>query len=139
MEMLSKPEVSKKNPYYLPKHRYYELKHFCMQYPIWKKAYVVLDGLSKRPDDLSLFSKTGEHSDPTERCAEAKLYYRNRMEMVEQAAREADAGLAPWLIKGVTSGLSYTTLNANESIPYCKDTYYSAYRKFFWILSKLRD
>lgn len=27
-----KPELSLKNPYYLPRHRYYELKHFCLQY-----------------------------------------------------------------------------------------------------------
>ena len=32
-----KPELSKRNPYKLDKHRYYELKHFCLQYPDWKK------------------------------------------------------------------------------------------------------
>lgn len=30
-------ELSEKNPYWIEKHRYYELKHFCLQYPIWKK------------------------------------------------------------------------------------------------------
>ena len=25
------------NPYWIERHRYYELKHFCLQYPIWKK------------------------------------------------------------------------------------------------------
>ena len=34
-----RPELSEKNPYWIGKHRYYELKHFCLQYPIWKKAY----------------------------------------------------------------------------------------------------
>lgn len=33
-----RPELSQKNPYWIGKHRYYELKHFCLQYPIWKKA-----------------------------------------------------------------------------------------------------
>lgn len=33
------PELSKKNTYWIEKHRYYELKHFCLQYPIWKEAY----------------------------------------------------------------------------------------------------
>lgn len=28
-----RPEVSQKNPYWIGKHRYYELKHFCLQYP----------------------------------------------------------------------------------------------------------
>lgn len=35
-------ELSEKNPYWIEKHRYYELKHFCLQYPIWKKAYTTL-------------------------------------------------------------------------------------------------
>lgn len=30
-----RPETSQKNPYWIPKHRYYELKHFVMQYPAW--------------------------------------------------------------------------------------------------------
>ena len=25
-------ELSEKNPYWIEKHRYYELKHFCLQY-----------------------------------------------------------------------------------------------------------
>ena len=43
-----RPELSEKNPYWIERHRYYELKHFCLQYPIWKKAYAALDGLSRR-------------------------------------------------------------------------------------------
>ena len=60
-----RPELSEKNPYWIERHRYYELKHFCLQYPIWKKAYAALDGLSRRPSDLEVFSKKGEISDPT--------------------------------------------------------------------------
>ena len=28
-----RPEVSTRNPFWINKHRYYELKHFCLQYP----------------------------------------------------------------------------------------------------------
>ena len=50
-----RPELSEKNPYWIEKHRYYELKHFCLQYPIWRKAYSVLDGYSTTncTDDFS--------------------------------------------------------------------------------------
>ena len=48
-----RPELSEKNPYWIEKHRYYELKHFCLQYPIWRKAYSVLDGYSNPPKDLA--------------------------------------------------------------------------------------
>ena len=61
-----RPELSEKNPYWIGKHRYYELKHFCLQYPIWKKAKNALDGLSKRPSDLKVFVQSGQlSSDPT--------------------------------------------------------------------------
>lgn len=73
-----RPELSEKNPYWIERHRYYELKHFCLQYPIWKKAYAALDGLSRRPSDLEVFSKKGEISDPTVRCVEARSYYIER-------------------------------------------------------------
>ena len=55
MSVKVRSELSKKNKYWIERHRYYELKHFCLQYPIWKKAYAALDGFSKRPDDMEGF------------------------------------------------------------------------------------
>lgn len=46
MGNIIRAEVSENNPYWIEKHRYYELKHFCLQYPTWKRNYVSLDGLS---------------------------------------------------------------------------------------------
>ena len=46
-------ELSEKNPYWIEKHRYYELKHFCLQYPIWKKAYAALDGTNTKTMNLA--------------------------------------------------------------------------------------
>ena len=37
--MMEKPELSKKSKYWIPRHRYYELKHFCLQYPEWEKLW----------------------------------------------------------------------------------------------------
>ena len=106
-----RPEVSQKNPYWIGKHRYYELKHFCLQYPIWKKAYQSLDALSRRPADLQVFVKSGQmKGDPTERCAQSRIFFADRMEMVEQAAIGADPELYQYLIRGVTEGLSYDAL-----------------------------
>lgn len=105
-----RPELSEKNPYWIERHRYYELKHFCLQYPIWKKAYAALDGLSRRPSDLEVFSKKGEISDPTVRCVEARSYYIERMKTVEQVAIATDAELSSYILKGVTEGWSYDIL-----------------------------
>ena len=43
MATVLRPELSSKNKYYIDKHRYYELKHFCLQYPEWKKSYSAFD------------------------------------------------------------------------------------------------
>ena len=39
-------KLSEKNKYWIDKHRYYELKHFCLQYQMWKKAYKALDEMA---------------------------------------------------------------------------------------------
>ena len=31
MATMIRPELSEKNPYWIERHRYYELKHFCLQ------------------------------------------------------------------------------------------------------------
>lgn len=134
-----KPEVSKNNPYYIERERYYELKHFCRQYPIWKEAYHALDGLSKRPDDLELFNKPGQVSDPTVRCAEAREVYAKKMEMVEQCAQKANPQLSEYIMSYVTKGDCYSVLKMRDHIPCCKDSFYNAARKFFWLLNKVRD
>lgn len=33
MATVIRPEISPKNKYWISKHRHYELKHFCLQYP----------------------------------------------------------------------------------------------------------
>lgn len=134
-----RPEISEQNKYWIEKHRYYELKHFCLQYPIWKKAHVSLDGLSKRPTDLAIFIAANSHSDPTARCAMAKAFYSERIEMVENVAWQTDPELSSYILKGVTEGLSYNHLKARLNIPCCKDTYYDRYRRFFWLLNKERQ
>lgn len=133
-----RPEISENNEYWINKHRYYELKHFCLQYPIWKKAYDNLTGLSERPNELNAFFKSNKHSDPTVKCAEMRMFYSERMEMIEQSAINADSDLASYILKGVTEGCSYDYLKTNLNIPCCKDTYYNRYRKFFYHLSNSR-
>ena len=125
-----RPELSEKNPYWIEKHRYYELKHFCLQYPIWRKAYSVLDGYSNPPKDLASFVVTSTLGDPTAKCAMAKTYYSERTDMVERVAEQTDRELAEYILKAVTEGWSYDILKARLEIPCCKDVYYELYRRF---------
>ena len=138
MSTTIRPELSDRNKYWIERHRYYELKHFCLQYPIWRKALAALTSLSARPMDLASFSKAGSNTSPTERCAAARLFYTDRMDLIEKAADGADHDLACYILRAVSEGLSYDHLKARFNIPCFKDTYYDRYRRFFWLLNQLR-
>ena len=132
-------EISKSNPYWIPKHRLYELKHFCLQYPEWQKAYNALLGVSGRAFSTDPIKKTIRFSSPTERTGMLRAYYSRNMELVRTAAERTDPTLSEYIFLGVTEGWSYDILKARFNMPCGKDTYYDAYRRFFWILSKERD
>lgn len=134
-----RPELSEKNKYYVEKHRYYELKHFCLQYPIWKKAYYALDGLAKRPNDLMIFSNDNSCSNPTEKCAISREYFYTRMKLIEDTCKITDEIIGDYILHAITEGCSYDILRTKYGIPCCKDIYYELYRKFFWLLNKYRD
>lgn len=139
MGTIIRSELSEKNKYWIEKHRYYELKHFCLQYPIWKKAYTALNGLSKRPSGLILLSKTNGINDPTAKCAEARIFYSERIKMIEQISMDTTLELSSYILKAVTEGISYEHLKTKLELPCCKDVYYELYRRFFWLLNNVRN
>lgn len=132
-----RPELSIKNKYYIDKHRHYELKHFCLQYPEWKRAYAACDGLgtSSIGDGVRTNNEPG---DPTAKYAMRKTYYLERIKLIERIAMEADQFLYDYILKAVTEELSYTYLKSKLKIPCGKDMYYDRYRRFFWLLSNSR-
>ena len=134
-----RPELSVKNKYWIDKHRYYELKHFCLQYLNWKKTYAAIDELSMSSPIFDRIPSSGIPSDLTAKYAIRKAYYSQRINMIERAAMEADKDLYLYILKAVTEGLSYTYLKTRLEIPCGKDMYYDRYRKFFWLLSESRE
>lgn len=133
-----RPEISKNSPYFIPKHRYYELKHFCLQCPFWRRQRTILSGYLRQPS-LSERVKNSFIGDPTSTIAEQMAYYSRFIGMVERAANKTDEVLGSYILRSVTEGLSYETLRSKHSIPCSRDIYYDLYRKFFWLLDKERD
>ena len=95
--------------YTLSKHRFYELKHFCLQYPEWKRLYLESDGWSGKGDTTS---RDGI------RRADICRY----VELIENCVRITDSAVFPYIV-------------SNLELP--TELRYS-YRKFFWELSKRR-
>lgn len=134
MSTTIKPVLSKKNPNYISKHRYYELKHFCLQYPEWRKEYreIYLEPKSRIVDTRNDYYI----SDSTGSIATRRVELERKMKLVEQTAFAVDPELSEWLLRAVTDGLSYETLHGVYGIPCCRETFYERYRRYFKLLSE---
>ncbi len=132
-----RPELSKKNMYWISKHRYYELKHFCLQYPEWKKENLCLQQ-GYLPCGLKLEEIKTKWTDPTANAAIRMAKNSSKIKLVEDMAYLADKEIGKYILIGVTEGKSFDCLKSTLEIPCERDYYYDRYRKFFWHLSKER-
>jgi hypothetical protein len=138
MGTMIRPEISVKNKYWIDKHRHYELKHFCLQYPRWKREYDICGVPTMSTSMLEKVPAGNIHGDPTAEHVLRKVYYQERIELVEKTALETDKYLYEYILKAVTENLSYNYLKSRLDIPCSRDMYYDRYRKFFWLLSEAR-
>lgn len=138
MATVVRAEISENNKYWISKHRHYELKHFCLQYPEWKKEYLTLGVPSASSAMLEVISSNHTPSDLTARYAIRRVYYAERIDLIEKIAKEADKYLYEYILRAVTEGLSYTYLKSRLKIPCSRDMYYDRYRRFFWLLNEAR-
>lgn len=141
MSTTIRAELSLSNKYRISKHRYYELKHFCLQYKDWKRKYAELTADLCTPGikiDRSI-PRPPYAIDRTADIAVLRVGLENNIKIVEQAAEEADMAIYPYILKAVTEGLSFTTLKMQYDLPCEKKMFYDRYRKFFWLLSAEKD
>lgn len=121
MSTVIRATIVPSNPYYISKHRYYELKHHCLQYDEWKLALV-------KEANQSL------ESEETDRIATNLAFYGSAIEQINRCCEEAGGDISQWLLIAVTKGKSYAVL-----VPPCsKEYFYQRYRKFFYLLDQLR-
>jgi hypothetical protein len=139
MATFVRPEISENSKYWIDKHRYYELKHLCLQYPVWKSAYVAFDNPNIPLSTIDKAPTSNLPGDPTAKRAMMKAFYSEKMDLIERTAKEADRYLHDYILKAVTEGLSYTYLKTKLDIPCGRDMYYDRYRRFFWLLSEARN
>ena len=130
MSTVIRPEISQKKPYYISKHRYYELVHFCLQYPEWEKEYHEL-GFYRSGTERNGYSNA--ISDPTGSLASRLATLESKMKLIEDTAIQARPDLWVYIFKSVTEGRSFAYFEA-LGIPCGKDLFYEMRRKFFWLL-----
>lgn len=140
MSTVINPEITERSPWWIQRQRYYELVHFCLQYPDWKASLKLLDGL-QTPAGLSELPRTNtnELKDPVGDEGALRAMLSRKIDMVELAAEMAGTYFSGYILKGVTEGIPYAVIRMQDPIPCNRRDYYEAYRKFFWILDQLRD
>lgn len=130
-------EISKKNKYWISKDRYLELKHFCLQYPEWRKEYrEIKQRLTSNMVDEKVSG--GLSTSPTEESAIRLAELDEKINLVEDTVIEADEFIGKWIFPVVTGVASYEFLKNKVRIPVSRSNFYDKYRKFFWLLSKKR-
>lgn len=139
MATVIRAKISEKNKYYIDKHRYYELKHFCLQYNEWKKAYALCNESIIFASNIEKIPSSNTPSDLTAKYAIKRAYYGKRIKLIEDTAKRTDDFLYPYILKAVTEGFSYTYLKTRLDMPCSRDTYYNRYRRFFWLLCQERN
>lgn len=102
--------------YELSRHRYLELKHFCLQYSHYKELYLQLEG--------------GMY--PVDNIAATQLDCKYAMQLIEKTAADCSELLGRYIFRSVTEDISYSTL-----APPCDKDIFDLYRqKFFWLLNE---
>lgn len=131
-------ELSRRNQYYISKHRYLELKHFCLQYPEWQREY---NQISMYPPSDGFAKISANHSDGSfiEKIALLRNELMFKMELVKSNAMIVDDYLGPFIFRAVTEDLSYNYLYTKTGMACSMEMYYDRYHKFFWLLDRARE
>lgn len=110
--------------YDIGRHRFCELKHFCLQYQDWKDIYqrVKDDKYSNSKDDI------------TARTAILKTDYGNAIKLIETTARATSQAYADYILESVTKDVSYSYLK-DKGLKCDKDAFDTLRGRFFYLLS----
>lgn len=129
--------ISKKNKYWISKHRFYEIQHMCYQYQEWKDEYRTLSEQTVSGVDYDGMPHGSNVSDPTGNAGEKLAELARKIALVEETAIEADPLIAKYILKSVTDeNVTYEYLDSIMNIPCSRNTYFSKRRRFYWLMSR---
>jgi hypothetical protein len=116
--------------------RYKELCGFCEQYPEW------LDELQYKTDTMKSCGIDGmpgaptKQSDQTGNLAVRRAELRNKCELIEKTAMQADPDLYQYIIKSVCYEQPFFYLQEIMGMPCSRHMFYDRRRYFFYLLDK---
>jgi hypothetical protein len=120
--------------YNISRHRYRELKEFCLQYEEKKAELQQIYTSSTVAPEITV--KGGMPGNPTENKAMRALKLKSDIELIDNTlnlACEKAVGVIPFLKKNITEGVGFSYLGY---VPCSPKLFYKYRRKFFFLLDK---
>lgn len=124
--------------YGISKHRYQELRAFCLQYD--EKKSKIKYGISAMQYDGQ--PKGNNIGSQVERQAIENNIYKNDCAMIEEAAIRANPGIWKYILKSATLGIPYEFIEYDEELGRITmgKTDFNAYRRlFYYNLDRLKN
>lgn len=138
-------QLSRKNPYWLPKHIFLQAYHHCLSYYTYRDEYnalsaeVGVSGVSY--DTISSSNHSVGSATESQAIRLADLSY--MIDSIDDAVKEACAEhpeLIPYLHKAVTQeGIKYDYLRDIMHIPCTDKMFYRLRRRVYYIVSKKKS
>ena len=127
---------SRKSKYYVSKHAFLTAFYFSLNYNEWKQEHDLNIGLTRGSRGSSGEGGSSGIGDPTatQGIRLADLAY--KINLIEQAAYDADPVIADYILLYVTrEDMTFDKLKAMD-MPCERDMFYDRRRKYYWLLSK---
>ena len=131
-----RPKLSLKNKYYISKERYYELKHFCLQYSEWCREISKLKLF--RSTELTGMPIDHNVADPTGDIAVKIARLTKRIDVLKEAIGMLEPWISGYIFEAVTNGRTYEYFQG-LGIACGRVYFYDRYHEFFWHLDKVRE
>ena len=112
-----------KTEYSLSKHRFYELKHFCLQYPEWERLYSQLDGWPG--------ASNKNEGDTTSRDGIRRADLARNMVLIRDICHTVCGKYEQQMFQLVTAEL-------RPNLAWDQKDFWYYHQKFFWELSRRR-
>lgn len=127
---------SEKSKYYLPKHTYLHVLHWCLQYKDWAAELSVLPDTSKGITYDKERVQTSNSFDATQDTAIKRAELAEKKELLEQTIREVDASIYDYLLLSI--GYGFTEYQLKDKGMPCGHRYFSERRQRVYYLVNQR-
>lgn len=116
-----------------------ELRYFCSQYQEWKdKLEILYPSVNAQCIDGMPYSNTNNISDETSDLAIKRMALSEKINMIEESAKEASPEFWQYIIKSVCYQKSYGYLKGSLEMPISEAAFRDRIKMFLSILNKKR-